>query len=123
MSTRSESIGKRVINGIDDIETSAAHGLHSGANGARKLTKASSRWASRQETNAARKTRLLKRRLEKQTDHLATVAGRSIDSVTGTAREAAAASGRYIRKNPWPAVAITSAAALLVGALLGRRSR
>ena len=123
MSTRSESIGKRLIGGIDDIEASAADGLHSGADNARKVTRLGSRWAAKHETTAARQLRILKRRLEKETAQLNKVAGRSVDWVASTARDASVTGSRYIKKNPWPAVAITAAAGLLVGALLARRER
>lgn len=121
MSTKSEIVGKRVIDGIDGLETSAHDGVHAGADGARQLTKASSRWAARQEAAAARKARMLKRSLDKQTVRLSKAAGKSVDAVSSTAREATTAGGRYIRKNPWSTVAIASAAAMVVGALLGRR--
>lgn len=123
MSTRSESIGKRLISGIDDLEASAANGLHSGADGARQATRVGSRWAAKHETTAARQLRLLKRRLEKETVQLSKAAGRSADRVTSAARDASASGFRYIKKNPWQAVAITAAAGLLVGALLSRRER
>jgi ElaB/YqjD/DUF883 family membrane-anchored ribosome-binding protein len=123
MSTRSETIGKHLINSIDGIETSATNGLHSGADGARKVTRIGSRWAAKQETTAARQLRMLKRRLEKETAQLNKAAGKSVDWATSTARNATISGSRYIKKNPWPAVAITAAAGLLVGALLARRER
>lgn len=121
MITKSEVIAKRVINGIDGVEASAHNGLHAGADSARELTRASSRWAARQETAAARKTRILKRRLERQTRELSLAAGKSIDSAVATAKESVASGERYVRQNPWRAIAITSAAALVAGALLARR--
>lgn len=123
MSTTSESIAKRVINGIDGVEASAHDGLHTGANGARQFTKASSRWAAKQEAAAVRKTRMLKRNLDKQTQQLTKVAGKSVDAVIETAKRSVATGERYVKRNPWRAVAITSAAALVMGALLGRRGR
>ena len=65
--------------------------------------------------------RSLQRRLEKQTAQLSRTAGKSVDWVTDTAKNVTVGSGRYIKKNPWSAVVMTAAAALLVGALLGRR--
>lgn len=121
MSTKSEIVGKRVIDGIDGLEAGAHNGVHAGADSARQLTKTSSRWAARQETAAARKVHTLKRRLDKQAVHLNKVAGKSINAVSDTARDAATVGGRYVRKNPWSTVALASAAAMVVGALLGRR--
>lgn len=121
MSTKSELMAKRVINGIDDVEASALDGLHTSADGARQLTKAGSRWADSQETAAARQTRVLKRRLDKQAQQLSRAAGKSVDAARETAKEPVTAGERYIKRNPWRAVALTSAAALVVGALLGRR--
>jgi ElaB/YqjD/DUF883 family membrane-anchored ribosome-binding protein len=123
MSTRSESIGRRVIDSIDGLEASAADGLRSSADGVRKATRVGSRWAAKHETNAARQLRILKRRLEREAAQLNRAAGKSVDWVTSTARDAGVTGGRYIRKNPWPAVAVTAAAGLLVGALLARRGR
>jgi ElaB/YqjD/DUF883 family membrane-anchored ribosome-binding protein len=123
MSTKSEVVGKRVINGIDGAESTAHDAVHAGADGARHLTKASARWAARQEAAAARKARILKRRLDKQAVQLSKAAGKTVGAVADTARDAVTTSGRYVRKNPWPAVAIASGAALVLGALLGRRPR
>jgi ElaB/YqjD/DUF883 family membrane-anchored ribosome-binding protein len=121
MSTRSESIGKHLVDGIDDLNSSAVGALRSGADNARGAVRAGSRWAAEQESSAVRELRVLKRRLEKQTAQLTKVARKSAAWASDSAYDAAKSGRRYIKKNPWPAVAITAAAGLLVGALLSRR--
>jgi ElaB/YqjD/DUF883 family membrane-anchored ribosome-binding protein len=123
MSTRSETIGKHLISGIDEFEASAADGLRSTAETARKAARAGSRWAGKHETDAGRQLRVLKRRLEKETEHLNKAAGKSAEWLSSTARDASLLGRRYVKKNPWPVVALTAAAGLLVGALLSRRDR
>lgn len=121
MSTRSETIGKHLVDSIDGLKSSAVSTLQSGAESARGAVRAGSRWAAQQESSAARELRILKRRLEKQTDQLSRAARNSAAWAGDTAHEVARNGSRYIKKNPWPAVAITAAAGLLVGALLSRR--
>lgn len=121
MSTKSEIVGKRVIDGINGLEAGAHNGVHAGADSARQVTKASSRWAARQEASAARKARMLKRNLDKQAVRLNKAASKSLSAVSDTARDAATAGGRYVRKNPWTTLALASAAGIVLGALLGRR--
>jgi|GEM_PF-2307827 len=121
MATRSESIGKQLLNSIDGLESGAVNGVHAGADGVRKMTRAGSRWAAQQETAAARQLRILKRRLERESRQLNKAAGRSAQWMADTARDATVTGVRYIKRNPWPAVAITAAVGLLIGALLSRR--
>lgn len=121
MSTKSQEVGTALLHGIDTLESNAHDTVHAGANSARHATKASSRWAASQETNALRKARLLKRDLRKQTAQLQRTVNDSVEMVGDKARSTVATTQRYVKHNPWTAVAIASGTALLIGALLGRR--
>lgn len=121
MSTKSQEVGNAVLHGIDTLESGVHDTVHSGANSARNVTKVSSRWAAGQETNAMRKARMLKRDLRKQAAQLRRTVSDSVESVGDTARSGVATTQKYVKHNPWTAMAIASGAALLIGAFLGRR--
>lgn len=121
MSTKSQEVGAALLHGIDALESGVHDTVHTGANSARQATKASSRWAASQETNAIRKARLLKRDLRKQTAQLQRTVNDSVEMIGDKARSSVATTQKYVKNNPWTAVAIASGTALLIGALLGRR--
>ncbi len=122
MSTKSQEVGKAVLNGIDALEAGAHDTVHSGAVGARRVTKASSRWAARQEASAMRKARLVKGDLKKQASQLQSSAYDKVEMAGDKARQVASNTHQYVKNKPWTAVAIASGIGVLLGALLGRRS-
>lgn len=121
MSTRSAALGKSALNGIDGLEAGAHRTVHAGAETARDATKATSRWAAEREVSATRSARLMKRRLTHQAALLRRAADDSMRTVASTTRGAMKTTNRYVQRNPWSAIAIASGAAILIGALLGRR--
>ncbi len=121
MSTKSQEVGTALLHGIDTLESGVHDTVHAGANSARAATKVGSRWAASQETSAVRKARMLKRDLRKQAAQLQHAVNDSVETVSNTARSTVANTHRYVKHNPWTAVAIASSTALLIGALLGRR--
>ncbi|MGE0116133.1 MAG: hypothetical protein AB7T07_14780 [Steroidobacteraceae bacterium] len=123
MSTKSEVIGNAVLSGIDTLEAGAEEKLHFGANEARKLTKAGSRWAARTETASQRKARMLKRQLHHEAKQLRTQAKQAAGFVTRHTRTALASGERYVRNKPVSALAIASGAAFLLGIFAGRLRR
>jgi ElaB/YqjD/DUF883 family membrane-anchored ribosome-binding protein len=120
MSTKSQEVGTAVLHGIDTLESGVHDTVHAGADSARHVTKASSRWAAGQETSAIRKARMLKRDLRKQTAQLQRTVNDSVEMMGDKARSTVATTQRYVKRNPWTAMAIVSGAALLIGALLNR---
>jgi ElaB/YqjD/DUF883 family membrane-anchored ribosome-binding protein len=121
MSTKSQEVGAALLHGIDTLESGAHDSVHAGANTARTATKIGSRWAAGQETHALQKARELKRDLRKQSAQLKRRMNESVEMVGDTARSSALSTRKYVKQNPWKALAMASGAALLIGALLGRR--
>ncbi|MGC3981758.1 MAG: hypothetical protein QM808_10885 [Steroidobacteraceae bacterium] len=121
MSTKSQEVGKAVLHGIDTLESGAHDKVHSSANSARSATRASARWASRQEAMAARRAHMLQSDMKKQAVRLRKSVNNSMDMASTKARQVADAGAGYVKRKPWKALAIASGAALLVGMFLGRR--
>lgn len=121
MSTKSQEVGTALLHGIDAVESGVHDSVRAGADSARHATKATSRWAAGQETSALRKARMLKRDLRKQTAQLQRTVNDSVEMMGDKARSTVATTQRYVKRNPWTALAVASGAALLIGALLGRR--
>lgn len=121
MSTKSQAIGSVAVQGINNLEERAHNKVHSGAAAASRLVTAGSRWAGRQENAAATKTRQLKRNLKKQSVQLRKSASASVAAVGKQADQALNKTQQFIKNKPLTALAVASGAALVVGALLGKR--
>jgi ElaB/YqjD/DUF883 family membrane-anchored ribosome-binding protein len=121
MSTKSQAVGKAVLHGIEMLEERAHDTVHSGASSARQLTKAGSRWAGRQERAASSKVNQLKRDVTRQVKQLRKTSSELATLASGQAEQAVISGSDYIKRKPWQALAIASSAALVIGALLGRR--
>lgn len=115
MTTKSQAIGKTLINGIGSAEMKAHRVVTKGARSAKNATRKSTTWAARRETAAVRKVSAAKRDLT----HGATAA---IAAARAKAHEIVDSSDVYVRRHPWKALAVISAAALVMGALLDRKS-
>ncbi len=121
MSTKSEEVGKNVVQGIDTLEKNTHKAVHAGASSARQLTKTGSRWAGRQERQASVKAQTLRRDVYKQAKQLRKTAHSSLATAASQTEQVVARGGEIIKRKPWQTIAIASGAALLVGALLGKR--
>ncbi|MFT3906369.1 MAG: hypothetical protein QM718_08700 [Steroidobacteraceae bacterium] len=96
------------------MEEKTHRAVRKGALKAKSATRRGTAWASRREIAATRGIAKTKRDVARGT-------GAAVEAARAKARELVESSDVYVRRHPWKALMVISAAAMVMGALLDRK--